>query len=78
MSAEEDPRYAGPTQIAKYYVYGIPAQRDQNSPTGWWMGQLVGQGNDWECYAGLASAVMGHKARLPAYVRRLYDELLDD
>src|SRR5438105_4455230 len=78
LAEERDPKYAGPSQIAKYYVYGIPTQRDQNSPTGWWMGQLVGQGNDWECYAGLCSAVMGHKARLPAHVRRFYEELLED
>ena len=42
------------------------------------MGQLVEQGNDWECYAGLASAVMGDISKLPPYVRRFYEELFDD
>lgn len=76
LSEEDDPQYARASQIANYYVYGIPTQRDENSPTGWWLGQLVEQGNDWECYAGLASAVMGDKRKLPPYVRRFYEELL--
>jgi hypothetical protein len=42
------------------------------------MGQIVGQGNDWECYAGLASAVMGNVRLLPPYVRHFYGELFDD
>jgi hypothetical protein len=77
LSEESDERYARAAQIAKYYVYGIKEQRDANSQTGWWMGQLVNQGNDWECYAGLASAVMGDVAKLPPYVRRFYTELFD-
>ena len=78
LSEETDPRYARAAQIAKYYVYGIREQRDPNSESGWWMGQLVNQGNDWECYAGLASAVMGDLSKLPPYVRRFYAELFDD
>lgn len=78
LSEESDSRYARAREIAGYYVYGIPSQRDDNSPTGWWMGQLVGQGNDWECYAGLASAVMGDIGKLPPYVRRFYEELFDE
>jgi hypothetical protein len=78
LSEEKDRRYARAAQIANYYVYGIPSQHDANSPTGWWMGQLVGQGNDWECYAGLASAVMGDVGLLPPHVRRFYTELFDD
>ena len=78
LSEESDPRYERAAQIARYYVYGIPGQKDQNSETGWWMGQLVNQGNDWECYAGLASAVMGDVAKLPPYVRRFYLDLFDD
>lgn len=77
LAEETDPRYARAAQIARYYVYGIREQTDPNSPTGWWMGQLVGQGNDWECYAGLASAVMGDISKLPPYVRRFYVELFD-
>ena len=77
LAEETDERYARAVQIAKYYVYGIPGQSDKSSPTGWWMGQLVGQGNDWECYAGLASAVMGDISKLPPYVRRFYSELFD-
>lgn len=78
LSEENDPRYARASQIARYYVYGIPEQKDANSETGWWMGQLVNQGNDWECYAGLASAVMGDLSLLPPYARRFYAELFDD
>jgi hypothetical protein len=78
LSEERDPRYERAAQIANYYVYGIPSQKDPNSSTGWWLGQIVEQGNDWECYAGLASAVMGDLKKLPPYVRRFYDELFDD
>jgi hypothetical protein len=78
LSEETDPRYARAAEIARYYVYGIPGQKDSNSETGWWMGQLVNQGNDWECYAGLASAVMGDLSKLPPYVRRFYTELFDE
>jgi hypothetical protein len=78
LSEERDARYARAAQIANYYVYGIPTQKDENSSTGWWLGQIVEQGNDWECYAGLASAVMGDIAKLPPYVRRFYAELFDD
>ncbi len=77
LSEEPDPRYERARTIANYYVYGIPSQKDTGSPTGWWMGQLVNQGNDWECYAGLASAVMGDLALLPPYVARFYEELFD-
>jgi hypothetical protein len=77
LSEETDPRYVRARQIAHYYVYGIPTQRDAHSPTGWWMGQLVGQGNDWECFAGLASAVMGNLALLPSYVAKFYAGLFD-
>lgn len=77
LAEETDPRYERAAQIARYYVYGIPTQRDPSSPTGWWMGQLVGQGNDWECFAGFASAVMGDISKLPPYMRRFYTELFD-
>jgi hypothetical protein len=78
LSEERDPRYERAAQIARYYVYGIPSQKDEGSETGWWMGQLVNQGNDWECYAGLASAVMGDISKLPPYVRRFYVDLFDE
>ena len=78
IAAAIDPRYERAAQIARYYVYGIPSQKDEASETGWWMGQLVNQGNDWECYAGLASAVMGDISRLPPYVRRFYVDLFDE
>jgi len=78
LSEETDRRFERAAQVAGYYVYGIPGQKDDASPTGWWMGQLVGQGNDWECYAGLASAVMGRIEQLPDYVRPFYAELLDE
>jgi hypothetical protein len=77
LSEESDPRYERAKTIANYYVYGIPGQKDANSSTGWWMGQLVEQGNDWECYAGLASAVMGDISLLPPYVATFYEELFD-
>jgi len=77
LSEESDPRYERARTIAGYYVYGIPGQKDANSETGWWMGQLVNQGNDWECYAGLASAVMGDLSLLPPYVATFYEELFD-
>jgi hypothetical protein len=76
LTEETDPRYARATELAHHYVYGIPSQRDPNSPTGWWRGMLV-EGNDWEMYAGLASGVMGHLDRLPSYVRRFYEGLFD-
>lgn len=78
LSEEPDDRYERARTIANYYVYGIPGQKDPNSSTGWWLGQIVEQGNDWECYAGLASAVMGDISLLPPYVRVFYEELFDD
>src|SRR5205814_6223064 len=51
LSEETDPRYEQPRRIANYYVYGIPSQKDSNSSTGWWLGQLVEQGNACECHA---------------------------
>jgi len=77
LSKDEDPRYARAAELARQYVYGIPSQRDPNSPTGWWRGMLV-DGNDWEMFAGLASGVMGHLERLPPYVRRFYEGLFDN
>lgn len=77
LSEETDPRYARAAELARYYVYGIPTQRDPNSPTGWWRGMLV-EGSDWEMFAGLASGVMGHLERLPSYVRRFYTGLFDE
>lgn len=77
LSEETDPRYARATELARQYVYGIPSQRDPNSPTGWWRGMLV-EGNDWEMFAGLASGTMGQLDRLPDYVRRFYVGLFDD
>src|SRR5262245_2032947 len=77
LAEERDPRYERAPQIANYYVYGIQAPRDEHSPTGGGLGQLGGQGDDWECYAGLASAVMGDVRLPPPYVRRFYAELFD-
>ncbi len=73
---EPDPRYARVAELARAYVYGIPAQKDPNSPTGWWRGMLV-DGNDWEMYAGLASGVMGDITKLPPYLRPFYEELFE-
>lgn len=78
LSEETDPRYARAARLAHDYVYGIPAQHDPNSPTGWWMGMFVGAGLDWEVFAGLASGVMGHLELLPDYVRRFYRGLFDE
>lgn len=77
LSEETDPRYQRAAELAKQYVYGIPSQRDTNSPTGWWRGMLV-DGNDWEMFAGLASGTMGHPDRLPPYVRRFYAGLFEE
>jgi hypothetical protein len=77
LTEETDPRYARAAQLAREYIYGIPSQRDPNSPTGWWRGMLV-EGNDWEMYAGLASGAMGHLERLPPYVRQFYSGLFDE
>lgn len=77
LSEETDPRYARAAELARHYVYGIPSQRDPNSPTGWWRGLLV-EGSDWEMFAGLASGTMGHLERLPPYVRRFYRGLFDE
>ena len=42
LSEETDPRYRRATELATttYTVCGI--RRDENSPTGWWMGMYVG------------------------------------
>ncbi len=40
LTEEPDPRYARARELAHHYVYGIPSQRDSNSPTGWWRGML--------------------------------------
>ncbi len=77
LSEETDPRYARAAELARAYVYGIPTQKDPNSPTGWWRGMLV-EGNDWEMFAGLASGVMGDITLLPPYVRPFYAELFDE
>lgn len=77
LTEETDPRYARAAELAHHYVYGIPGQRDPNSPTGWWRGMLV-EGNDWEMFAGLASGTMGHPERLPGYVRRFYTGLFEE
>ena len=42
LSEETDPRYRRATELANHYVYGLRNQRDENSPTGWWMGMYVG------------------------------------
>lgn len=77
LTEEPDPRFARARELANQYVYGIPAQLDRNSPTGWWRGMLV-EGNDWEMFAGLASGAMGRLERLPPYVRRFYRGLYDE
>ncbi|MBI2942042.1 MAG: hypothetical protein HYY04_16550 [Chloroflexi bacterium] len=80
LSEERDPRYARAAELANHYVYGITSQSDPQSPTGWWMGMLVGSsgGYDWEVFAGLASGVMGNLALLPPYIRRFYEGLFDE
>jgi len=66
LSAEKDPRYADTARLAFGYVHGIPEQN--------WAGMLV-ERNDWEMFAGLASGSMGNMAKLPPYVRKMYDGL---
>ena len=78
LSEETDPRYRRATELANHYVYGLRNQRDENSPTGWWMGMYVGLGADWEIFAGLASGVMGDLRLLPPYVRRFYEGFFDE
>ena len=78
LSEETDPRYRRATELANHYVYGLRNQRDENSPTGWWMGMYVGLGADWEIFAGLASGVMGDLRLLPPYVRRFYKGFFDE
>ena len=71
LSNETDERYARAQTLAHHYVYGIPTQPDETSPTGYWRGMLVDE-NDWEMFAGLASGVMGDMRLLPPYVRRFF------
>jgi hypothetical protein len=71
LSSEPDPHYARAQGLAHHYVHGIPTQPDASSPTGYWRGML-GEENDTEMFAGLASGVMGDMTLLPPYVRRFY------
>lgn len=74
LSEERHPEFAMMARLAHDYVYGIEAQRDERSPTGYWRGMLA-EGSDWEMYAGLASGCMADIRLLPPYVRRFYEGL---
>jgi hypothetical protein len=63
LSRESDPRYRRTAQLAHDYIHGIPARG--------WPG-FLGEHNDWEMYAGLASGMMADLRLVPPYVRPLY------
>ncbi|MCL4543656.1 MAG: hypothetical protein M1118_03485, partial [Chloroflexi bacterium] len=76
LSEEDREPYKLMARLARDYVYGIRTQRDDRSPTGYWMGMLA-SGCDWEMYAGLASGCMADIRLLPPYVRPFYDGLFE-
>jgi hypothetical protein len=62
-------------ELAKVYYYGIPTQKDDNSPTGYWRGMLA-EDNDHETFAGFCSGVMADASLLPPMLRTFYAGLL--
>jgi len=62
-------------ELANVYCHGIPSQKDENSPTGYWRGMLA-EDNDHETFAGFCSGVMADAALLPPALRSFYKGFL--
>jgi hypothetical protein len=58
-------------ELAKVYCHGIPTQKDESSPTGYWRGMLA-EDNDHETFAGFCSGVMADASQLPPALRAFY------
>jgi hypothetical protein len=58
-------------ELARVYCRGIPTQRDETSPTGYWRGMLA-EDNDHETFAGFCSGVMADARQMPPVLRALY------
>ena len=69
------PDYDRIAELAHVYCHGIPTQKDDTSPTGYWRGMLA-EDNDHETFAGFCSGVMGKAAHLPPELRAFYRGLL--
>ena len=62
-------------ELADVYCHGIKAQRDENSPTGYWRGMLA-EDNDHETFAGFCSGVMADASKMPPALRAFYKGFL--
>jgi hypothetical protein len=71
LGQECSPNYGRVAELARVYCQGIPTQKDETSPTGYWRGMLA-EDNDHETFAGFCSGVMGHARDLPPELRAIY------
>ncbi|MGI9146670.1 MAG: hypothetical protein ACR2IK_09025 [Chloroflexota bacterium] len=62
-------------ELARVYCHGIPSQKDDSSPTGYWRGMLA-EDNDHETFAGFCSGVMADTRHMPPRLRAFYTGLL--
>jgi hypothetical protein len=62
-------------ELAHVYCHGIPTQRDDSSPTGYWRGMLA-EDNDHETFAGFCSGVMADAQLMPPALRAFYKGFL--
>jgi hypothetical protein len=62
-------------ELARVYCNGIPTQKDDTSPTGYWRGMLA-EDNDHETFAGFCSGVMADATLLPPQLRPFYTGFL--
>jgi hypothetical protein len=62
-------------ELARVYCHGIPTQKDDSSPTGYWRGMLA-EDNDHETFAGFCSGVMADASLLPPALRTFYTGFL--
>jgi hypothetical protein len=84
LAKDPDPRWERVRALARHYAYGIAKQpgfeRGMLLPEGEWGrgGGPLGEWNDEEMYAGLASGCMADLRLLPPYLRRFYDGFFDE
>ncbi len=62
-------------ELARVYCHGIPTQKDESSPTGYWRGMLA-EDNDHETFAGFCSGVMADTTQMPPQLRAFYTGFL--
>jgi len=77
LADEEDPKYSRAAGVARDYVYGEPYSGFKGLETEQ-PGVGAGPGgrwNDWEMYAGLASATRGNLDLLPDYIRPFFETM---